>query len=194
MNIQEPKLQKAGKGLPLIEWGLSRFIFLPRTLKHISSAQAVQIHQDCGNKALHIANSLTTKQQTKRILIKRIRGIEDSSRCWSAAMTIDHLLIVGTAMTNIIESLAHQRSVEINIKVEDAKPDPNRLPVQVFIEYQKYLDTYPAKINALTSLDNNAYTHKHPWFWNMTASEWLILNALHNRIHLKQMIKIAEKL
>lgn len=45
----------------------------------------------------------------ERVLIKRITGIEDSSRFWSVYMVLDHLLIVDRLTIKIMESLSRER-------------------------------------------------------------------------------------
>jgi len=40
-----------------------------------------------------------------RVLIDRLPGLEDSSRCWSVWMTLDHLRITNAAFAEVITQL-----------------------------------------------------------------------------------------
>jgi hypothetical protein len=46
--------------------------------------------------------------EAQRVLIPRIRGLEDSSRYWSVWMTLDHLRIVHESLAHLIRELVRE--------------------------------------------------------------------------------------
>jgi len=51
-----------------------------------------------GGRILKEAGSVAEGKRDRRVLVPRMRGIEDSSRFWSVNETLEHLLITGLAM------------------------------------------------------------------------------------------------
>ncbi|MBX3389322.1 MAG: hypothetical protein KF691_07680 [Phycisphaeraceae bacterium] len=49
--------------------------------------------------------SLSAGAAAERVLIPRLRGLEDSSRYWSVWMMLDHLRIVNSQVAMVIASL-----------------------------------------------------------------------------------------
>src|SRR3990167_8235372 len=89
----ESKLDKPGAGLPFVEWAVAKYILIPQRYKNSSKEKALADFAEQSDKILKLAQGLSSEQLTERRLIARLRGLEDSSRFWSVAMTLDHLTI-----------------------------------------------------------------------------------------------------
>lgn len=186
-----PVLEKPGNGLPPMEAFVSRYILFPlATRLLIKPAQAIEMLVDLGGQALAIANGLPEDALTTRRLIDRFPGIEDSSRYWSVLMTVNHLLITGEAMAEMIEKLAKGEPVSVVVSTADVKPSPDEPVTAILSQYADFLSRYPDRMKALLNYDLSRHRHVHPWFGAITAHQWLCLNGLHHRIHLTQIKKI----
>lgn len=58
--------------------------------------------------------------------INRTFAIEDNSRQFSVNEVLEHLVIAGTLMQNVICTLSKEREVEFDIKIENVKPKENK--------------------------------------------------------------------
>jgi hypothetical protein len=193
MNQTAPKLQAPGAGLPPIDAFVARYILFPLQSKSLSREKAIKDLIETGQICVSLVENLPAAQQKQQILIPPQRGLEDSSRFWSAMMTLNHLLITGIAMRDMIIALSQGQKPTIIVRTQDVKPAPETAQT-ITKEYKNFLDTYKGMITPLNDLKNPAHTHKHPWFGELTAHQWLALNATHTKIHLQQIREIIKRL
>src|SRR5262245_33569829 len=130
-NTNPPKLQRPGAGLPWWELLVARYFVFPRACRRLTWAAAGQLFQDEGARILAIWDALPAARLSERVLIRRFAGIEDSSRFWSAAMTVEHLNIVGSGIRRIISSLRRGKVPDRVTRVEDVKPRGEAAPTDV---------------------------------------------------------------
>jgi hypothetical protein len=195
MMTSTPILQPAGQGLPWVEALIVRYVVFPVQTALLSRDKAIDLLEADGQAILAIVQQLTPEQLIQQRLIKRLPGLEDSSRYWSALMTIEHLLITSTSMTRIITHLATGYPLNLVVRIEDVKPTPqNANPETLITAYQQFLAGYRAQIVALADGNFTATSHNHPWFGPINAHQWLCLNAIHHGIHLRQLKAIVSQL
>ncbi len=101
----ESRLAAPGAGLPKIELWVARWIFANARRK-MDRRKAVERIASERASLLGIARSLTSGECARRVLIPRLRGLEDSSRYWSVYMTLEHLRIVNEAVSHVIVELS----------------------------------------------------------------------------------------
>ena len=132
---------------------------------------------------------ISEEQGRQPVLIRRIRGIEDSSRHWSLYMTLDHLRIVNHGIAGIIRALTRDETSEIPATtIADVKPSPDAGPDQVQA-FQETCGLYLSTIERIEDL-NTQRRHPHPWFGPMNAFAWHGLAAGHMSIHRNQIVRI----
>ena len=188
------KLDAPGAGLPFHENAVLRYIIFPYRSATMSNQKALVIFDKLGRECLSIARSLNPDQLSRRVLIDRFPGIEDSSRHWSVALTIEHLLIAGQGMAGITESLVQGITELLEVKIQDVKPKGNIDPVVLLDSYQNLLDGFRARMTRLKGINTSTARHAHPWIGPLTARQWLVMNAMHNGIHLHQIKEIVKGL
>ena len=119
---QEPKLAKPGAGLPIVEWLVAKYIIFPNRFRSTTIKHAIEQFEDESKKIIELLSGLSDEQLAQRRLIPRLQGLEDSSRYWSIAMTIQHLNIVGEGMLGIIVSLSRGKNDLPFRGIADVKP------------------------------------------------------------------------
>ena len=192
---QEPnvKLDKPGAGLPFFEYLLAKHFTFPKLTRSLTWQSAVDLFEKQGNKIVNIGESLSEDQLTQRVLIKRIRGIEDSSRFWSVGMVMEHLIMVGSDLMKLIQMLNRGETPHVKVDVADYKPQEihDKSIILKFLEMQKqYLET----LRNEEGKRNLELTHVHPWFGPINSYEWTCLSAIHQVVHKTQAMKIVEGL
>ncbi len=187
-----PTLAAPGKGLPLVESLVARYVLFPYTTSRLSQTKAIDMVCEYGQRALAVGRALPLKQLTTPVLIQRFPGIEDSSRHWSVLMTLEHLRITGESMARIVEQLVRQEPIEEVVRIEAVKPGHHLLAEPVFSAYETFLSGYRQRMESLQLMRKAGKSHHHPWFGEITDHQWLCLNALHHRIHWTQIQKILQ--
>ncbi len=186
-----PRLAPPGAGLPTHELYIGRVIFA--------------FKRWAGNRSIFDAQFQAERQRIRKlvdqcnpdsagipVLIKRCRGMEDSSRYWSVWMTLDHLRIVNLSFTRIIRLLSEGTIPEGKASTANVKPS-SEATAAVRGPYEEACDQLLATTAAVPDLNTRA-RYAHPWFGEMNAAAWHALAGGHMRIHRGQTERILEGL
>lgn len=184
------KLDPFGAGLPLIELWVSRLGF--GLLRHLLSRERTQswLRRETA-KVLAIAKSLSPEQLQVEVLIPRPTGLEDSSRNWSAAMVLQHLVIVDSGIGELITTLAQNQTYGQEVRIADVKPDP-KVGYEQLELLEAALQNYIDRVAAIENLHTQG-RHAHPWFGPLNGHGWHTLAALHTMIHRRQLEAIVNQ-
>jgi len=187
----EPVLAAPGAGLPALELFIGKRIFFLNCLrKSREDFSAYFVRERAAIRAL--VDSVPESQRGERVLIPRLRGLEDSSRHWSAWMTLDHLRITNLAFAGVILSLTSGRVPEGEASTAAVKPDP-AVNGAVEADYEKSCDDLIVLLARTPDL-NTKLRYSHPWFGPLDAFQWHALSATHMGIHRAQIGAIIKRL
>lgn len=186
-EINEPKLDAPGAGLPAPEHFMARIFFGLKRLTGSRESFNAKFNEERAVIRGLIAN-LPPGIANKRVLIRRCRGLEDSSRYWSVWMTLDHLRIVHNAFIGILSSLGKGEVPEGEASTAAVKPDPD-VTGDVVAAYEESCDALLATIASIPNL-KTAVRFAHPWFGPMDAFGWHALAGGHMSIHRVQIERI----
>jgi N-acetylglutamate synthase-like GNAT family acetyltransferase len=188
------RLKKAGAGLPYFEAFMMRYFIFPKYSRSASWEQSQKLFEAEGRRLIEGVGALSPHALAYKKLSPRIAGIEDSSRYWSPAMILEHLMIVGRAMGDIIERLSRGESPKTVVKIAAVKPLGLSDPQQVREDFLLFAKTHSQKILSAVQDRNSQTTCKHPWFGAIRAAEWYWLMGAHQGIHRKQLVEIMKDL
>lgn len=186
-----PNLAPPGAGLPAPELFVARLLFALRSRLTSRSAAAARIVAERSRIAalLHGRPPANLRQ---RVLIKRPRGLEDSSRYWSVTMTLEHLRIVNTGVASTIRELLAGRVPPGVVSTAAVKPSPE--------VDERVVSAFVASCDDLLQAGRNAATlatqvrHPHPWFGPLDAARWKFLGGFHLGLHRGQIELILQGL
>lgn len=185
MSEQPPQLAPPGAGLPWFEAFVTRWfgrrMFLARF--DWQSAQAAIARRS--SRLAREAVAMDERAFTQQVLIKHLRGLEDSSRYWSPEMVLEHLVITGEMFTGFILALSNGRPVTDRRGIADIKPRGG-LGRDVLTKFIQIHEALPERLAKEAGPLRDGPTHLHPWFGKLTATEWLSLTAVHLGLHEKQ--------
>jgi len=192
--VAEPTLAKPGAGLPFIEWFVANYILMPRMLHRSTRQTAINQFTREAERIKTLASALNPEELTERKLIKRLTGLEDSSRYWSVAMTMQHLVIVNTGIRATVIDLCNGGTDRPKAQVQDVKPSAEVNGEVIRSEFEvmckKFLHTAEtAKVEA-----HPEATFDHPWFGPFNAQDWLAMAGFHQKIHRTQIEAIIYQL
>lgn len=137
----------------------------------------------------------------KRALVGRVRGLEDSSRYWSMAMTLEHICIVGRQIRPVILQLMQGIVPQIKADTAAVKPFGTQTADETLQSFRSFcaieLDHYKSEYEKLLpqyESQADPKTFRHPWFGPLSARGWHWLLAQHGFIHLQQLNEISKRL
>jgi len=185
----EIKLQAPGAGLPKPELIIARIMFRLRCALTRYDSYSKRFLAE-RSKIKSIYSNLTEDNAKARILIKRLPGLEDSSRYWSVYMTLDHLRIVNLSIADVITKLANGAKPEVAASTAAVKPS-ELVTSSIINEYENSCNVVLKALDEANNKISNV-TFPHPWFGEMTYQNWAALVGSHMGIHRNQMNAIIE--
>jgi hypothetical protein len=182
-----PPLAPPGAGLPAYELAIARFLFwwIRRNGSRDIFTQRFERERDI---ILDLVCQCPEGAAGRRVLIKRLRGIEDSSRYWSVWMTLDHLRIVNLAVASAIRALGHGTVPDETASTAAVKPDP-AVDASVVEGFKRSCETFLQQAAKVPDL-KTALRYHHPWFGPLDAEGWYALGGVHLGLHRHQIERI----
>ena len=186
-DLIEPKLAAPGAGLPWPERLIAN-LMVKRGIRRTSRQEVSALLADECQLILDLVSPLSSKTASQRVLIKRLRGLEDSSRYWSIFMTLDHLRIVNSGMADAITLLGQGKIPEREASTATVKPrtDVEESVVEDFANSCQALEQAARSVSDL----HTKARYAHPWFGELDAGGWYFMSAFHLRLHRKQIEEI----
>lgn len=183
----DPQLAPPGAGLPTIELWVARMMFA-RTCRRGSREAFVAKFMEERAAILELVDSCPAEQRGERVLIKRLRGLEDSSRNWSVWMTLEHLRIIHIGLIRVINALTHGKVPPGKASTAAVKPS---VAVTADVEegYERSCDSVIAAITEAPDL-KTPQRFEHPWFGSLDAFGWAAMAGTHMGVHRAQIQSI----
>lgn len=188
------KLDKPGAGLPLHHSLMLRYFVGPFVSKNSDWDKDGASFASVNAKILKHAARLSDEELSTRVLVPSQYGLEDSSRYWSAAMVLEHLVIVGAGIKAIVASLSKGVVPDFEVEIAKVKPKGAGTPQDAVKNFKEFASTAMADLDRDVKDRKSKAALKHPWFGPFTAHQWHWLLTAHAVIHLQQMKAIVEKL
>lgn len=188
---ETPKLDVPGAGLPWPELQAARVIFhWSRSRATKESAQALFKAEQ--SSITRLARECGAEKGRRRVLIKRLRGMEDSSRHWSVYMTLDHLRIVNFACMEGIRALSRGQVPARVASTAAVKPSPE-VDEGIIEKFEQGCELFCKTVEGIPDLKTSV-RHAHPWFGPLDAAGWHFMAGFHMRLHRKQIEAILREL
>ena len=184
---EPPQLAPPGAGLPLLSRLAAQWFLLPAFYRKHSSAQAHQLFLSTGGKLADLAETLDCDHLGVRVLVPPLRGLEDSSRWWSAAMVLEHLMIVDALFISAIVNLSRGTVPAGRVGTAEVKPAGARDAAAVPAAFREFLKEADRRLSDRVEPLRADVRYHHPWFGPLTAHQWMCIAAIHHGIHLQQL-------
>lgn len=180
----DPQLAPPGAGLPTFEFWAARLLFAWTRYRGSRETFVARFEQE--RRAIRAqVDSCPETQRGERVLITRLRGLEDSSRNWSVWMTLDHLRITNTALARVITALTRGRVPPGKASTAAVKPDATVTAV-VEADFERSCDAVLAAITGAADLKTKL-RFAHPWFGPLNALGWAAMAGTHMGLHRVQI-------
>ncbi len=196
MPLKKPpiKLARPGAGLPFFQHLAARYIILPRFFRKTPWEQAQEMFEKEGQKILKRIEGLSLQDMATQVLVNPIQGLEDSSRFWSIAMSMEHLIVVGRLMLRAMKELTHGTVPAMKVGTADVKPLGALSAKNAIESFREFQEEFLRESTSGMGDRGSKLKSPHPWFGPLTAHRWLCVAALHQRIHRQQVELILQGL
>ncbi len=194
LNTPEPKLAPPGAGLPFPARLMVRWIVGPYLAGKGERAEMSKSFTRGHEKVREVYLSIPENLRDQKVLVPSQRGLEDSSRYWSAAMVLEHLEIVGRGIAGVIVPLSNGVVPNQEVSTALVKPFGKSSPPERFDSFEKFRASLIPELDSKIKDFESPTTLPHPWFGPMTARKWYWLLGMHTGIHFKQMKAIRSGL
>lgn len=187
MNTQSgppPQLAAPGAGLPKIERFVANLMIRWKAARS-TRTQAAATFESERAAILSLLQGRGEAALVRPVLIKRLPGLEDSSRYWSLLMVVDHLRIVNRNIAGVIAMLGEGRKSEREASIAAVKPSP-QVTEAVIAEFDQGCNDFAKTVAEIPDL-KTALKFSHPWFGPMDATAWHFMTGFHMQLHHKQM-------
>lgn len=191
-NTTEPKLAPPGAGLTWYQHLLLKYFVGPFVSTRMTRDESKRHFDKIVFKIQNELLTLTNDQLMQKKLVPPMMGLEDSSRYWSVAMTLEHIVIVGRAMCSVILTLQKGEKPNFVADVAKVKPLGQMTAQQSVAEFKKFVEQEYPKMNEVFHDFENTNRFFHPWFGPMKPKQWYWLITIHTGIHLNQIREIKK--
>jgi hypothetical protein len=188
-NEQELRLAAPGAGLPWPELIFGRVLFRAMRLAW-SRETALRRFVQQARVITELLQGISDDVGSRRVLVPRLMGLEDSSRFWSPFMIAQHLFIVNRDTLVIIEALCAGQVPAGEVRIAGIKPRPDADRSAV-TDFETIVATVERRLPQITGWPG-AGGHRHPWFGPLNAHGWLCLMAMHHGIHQRQLERVLQ--
>ncbi|MEM6822848.1 MAG: hypothetical protein AAF558_13015 [Verrucomicrobiota bacterium] len=186
-------LEPPGAGLPPFQGFMAKHFLFPFFCGFYNWSRAMELYKVESDRILDLSVHLHPEDLTRKILVPRLAGLEDSSRYWSVSMTLEHLMIVGESVKTTIIMLSHDEIPPGKADTAAVKPQGIYGP-EVIEKFRSFVDEYCWEIQEKAKKRRTKRTYDHPWFGPLTARRWVRMGALHQKLHRSQIEHIVIKL
>ena len=192
-NLKIPKLAPPGAGLPALEMFLQKTIVFPLLCK-ISFDSAIRLFEKESKLLLREVTLIPETLRDKKILVPRLPAIEDSSRDWSAAMVLEHLIIVCNSIKGVALLPTAGEKPPGAADTAAVKPKGELAGAVCLEQYRRFSEDFLKTVRGLRGDQWATGTFEHPWFGPLTLHKWIVLAAVHQRVHRRQIEAIITRL
>ena len=187
-KIQD-SLERAGKGLPNIDAIFLKYIGFPILKSLVSWDRGMRVFESEGQKIIDSLKGVGNEILFQKVLISKTLGIEDNSRYYSPAMVLWHLIYVGETIQEGVISLSKGEELNFTVKIEHFKPFVE-IERNILEKYGHFLLNYRRTIEDNVEDRHLKNYHAHPWFGPLNPHQWVLMSALHQLVHGRQIRKI----
>lgn len=191
--MDQPALDKPGAGLPFFAALMARWYVGPYLSRKADKDKNLRLFALVGARVLKEADGVAADKRDVKVLVPRMQGIEDSSRFWCVNEVLEHLMITGIGMRDLVVSLAKGQTTDYVVKIENFKPKGKYAGGDARPDFKKFVAETGELLKDLPIVDGGL-THKHPWMGPFNALQWTWLLAGHSGIHLAQLAAIKKGL
>jgi hypothetical protein len=182
-----------GAGIPSLERLALKYWWIRKARQRLTWSKARARFFHAGHRAIDLVASLPEELLDQPARIARLPGLEPRSCDYSMADTIEHLGRYADWFADLLHALAVDAPIPAQT-IEGLKPQGRSGPAEILRDFEVSLARLGRVLDEWPEAPAQGTTAEHPWFGPLDAHGWLVMGALHQRLHLAQLERIADAL
>lgn len=179
-------------GLPWIKDFVGRFVTFPAYCRTTSFERVTRDFHTEIHRIEELCGRFSPDDFVRRVTVDPMIGLEDDERHWSAAMVVEHVVLVGEAIGRTLVFLSREQNPPQPFAREALRPRGAR-GVEVLTELRKLALEYPRIVETELGPAREV-SHNHPIFGEIDLHRWHCLSVAHLRVHRRQLHEIRRRI
>jgi hypothetical protein len=178
--------------LPWYQDFVARYVSFPAYCRTTSFERATKDFAAEIHRIEELCGRFTSDDFVQRVLVSPIIGLEDDERDWSAAMVVEHAVLVGEAIGRTLIFLSRGEQPPEPFTRAAMRPRGAK-GVEVLPLLRQLGRDYPGIVEAELGPRRDC-NHRHPLFGELDLARWHYLSVSHLRVHRRQLHEIRRRL
>ena len=178
--------------LPWYQDFVARYLAFPAYCRSTSFERATADFQTEILRIAEICGRFSPDDFVRHVAVAPIIGLEDDERHWSAAMVVEHVVLVGEAIGRTLVFLSRDQQPPVPFAREAMKPRGAK-GVEVMSGLRQLGRDYPRLVQEELG-EGRTSTHRHPLFGELDLHRWHCLSVSHLRVHRRQLHEIRRRI
>jgi len=187
-----PESAPGHTNLPWYQDFVARYVAFPAYCRTTSFEQATSDFLAEVRRIEEVCGYFSSDDFIQRVTVNPIIGLEDDERHWSAAMVVEHSVLVGEAIGRTLVFLSHGQQPPEPFTREAMRPRGAK-GVEIMAALRALECEYPRLVrNDLGP--RRDLQHRHPLFGDLDLHRWHCLSVSHLRVHRRQLHEIRRRI
>ena len=179
-------------GLPRIQDFVARNVTFPAYCRTTSFDRATRDFQGEIRRIEELCGMFSPDDFVRRVTIPPMLGLEDDERDWSAAMVVEHVVLVGEAIGGTLVFLSRGQTPPAAFDRKAMRPRGAK-GVETVTALRALARDYPRLVQTELGTATGGI-HPHPIFGDLDLHRWHCLSVAHLRVHRRQLHEIRRRI
>ena len=180
-------------GLPWVQDFVARYVAFPAYCRTTSFERATRDFQAEIGRIEDACGRFSPEDFCQRVTVAPMVGLEDDERHWSAALVVEHSVLVGEAIGRTMVFLSRDQSPPEPFRREPLRPRGGK-GVAVMEDLRRMSHDYPTLVSTGLGHPTGTPLHRHPFFGDLDLHGWHCLSVSHLRVHRRQLHEIRRRI
>ena len=180
-------------GLPWVQDFVARYVAFPAYCRTTSFERATRDFQLEIRRIEDLCGHFSPDDFLRRVTVSSQVGLEEDERHWSAALVVEHTVLVGEAIGRTLVFLSRDQAPPEAFNREAMRPRGGK-GVAVMEDLLRLARDYPHLVRTQLGSRTATQVHRHPFFGDLDLARWHCLSVSHLRVHRRQLHEIRRRI
>ena len=180
-------------GLPWVQDFVARYVAFPAYCRTTSFERATRDFQTEIRRIEDVCGIFSPVDFGRRVTVPALVGLEEDERHWSAALVVEHAVLVGEAIGRTLVFLSRDQAPPEPFDRKALRPRGGK-GVAVMEDLRRLARDYPHLVQTELGPATAGKVQRHPFFGDLDLHRWHCLSVSHLRVHRRQLHEIRRRI
>ena len=180
-------------GLPWVQDFVARYVAFPAYCRTTSFERVTRDFHTEIHRIEDLCGRFSPEDFSRRVTVPSMVGLEEDERHWSAALVVEHAVLVGDFIGRTLLFLSRDQPPPEPFKRELLRPRGGK-GVAVMEDLRRLARDYPHLVQTELGKPAGAPLHRHPFFGDLDLHRWHCLSVSHLRVHRRQLHEVRRRI